>query len=199
MESENEFDSADTELPRYGESPFERLPEEMFLYICSFLEAADIVNSLSKVCRQFYYLLQSKNVWRRWVAVRWGGQYPILDIDADLIPWKEACFSFEREKKRFHILKEWEDVFAAHAHEADVDAVLFFDSTMCFTGSRDRKIWIWQVGEDSAQIRNGVEAHEGWVWKLKLRRDFLFSTSWDQHIKTWHIKSPFMYPERTFK
>lgn len=165
-------------------SPFLRLPEEMFLHICSFLDVTDIVDSLSRVCRKFFWILQSENIWRSWIAARWNARFPLVEVEEESVNWKEACYSLEKEWKAWS--GELRKYVLDDGHLSDVDAVLFLDSTTrCATASRDRNIIIWDLSNTTPTLLHKHCAHDGWVWRLKIINGTLYSSSWDNTIKLW--------------
>ena len=52
---------------------------QIFLYICSFLDASTLVHSLSLVCKQFYQILNDNSLWKARIGQIWPDTgYPIL-------------------------------------------------------------------------------------------------------------------------
>lgn len=55
------------------------LPIEIFLHICSFLDAATLVHRLSLVCKQFYQILNDDSLWKERISQIWPNTiYPVL-------------------------------------------------------------------------------------------------------------------------
>lgn len=54
-------------------------PFQIFLHICSFLEASTLVHGLSLVCKQFYLILKDDSLWKTRINHLWpDASYPIL-------------------------------------------------------------------------------------------------------------------------
>lgn len=52
---------------------------QIFLHICSFLEASTLVHSLSLVCKQFYLILKDDSLWKARINHIWpDASYPLL-------------------------------------------------------------------------------------------------------------------------
>jgi hypothetical protein len=49
---------------------------QIFLHICSYLDARFITHSLSLVCKRFHDMLSDAVIWRLRIAKRWGSKYP---------------------------------------------------------------------------------------------------------------------------
>ena len=54
------------------------LPSEIFLHMCSFLDARFVIHTLSKVCRSFHYLIMDDKFWKIRIAKRWPRKYPAI-------------------------------------------------------------------------------------------------------------------------
>ena len=52
------------------------LPSEVIFYICSFLEAKFLLQSVSLVCKRFYHILSDVEFWRARLRERWQMKYP---------------------------------------------------------------------------------------------------------------------------
>lgn len=52
---------------------------QIFLHICSFLEASTLVHGLSLVCKQFYLILKDDSLWKARINHIWpDASYPLL-------------------------------------------------------------------------------------------------------------------------
>lgn len=49
---------------------------QIFLHICSYLDARCIAHSLSLVCKRFYEILSDTTLWKLRITKRWGSKYP---------------------------------------------------------------------------------------------------------------------------
>lgn len=56
----------------------DKLPVEILMYICSYLDAKFLVHSLSKVCRSFQDLFVSDIYWKIRIKKRWSKPYPTV-------------------------------------------------------------------------------------------------------------------------
>ncbi|GLH12614.1 F-box/WD repeat-containing protein 7 [Gryllus bimaculatus] len=174
---------------------FLNIPVEIFLYICSFLDARFIANSLSLVCKHFHDVLSDESVWKSRIAKHHESVYPALPVDnPDEFNWQEACAKIEDEHNRWkNKEKDMKRILLKDIHYASVDAVLLMKSgTLCFSGSRDHNLVAWDLQECKSSVdpnpKKVVEnAHRGWIWKLEDFDGKLFSCSWDATVKSWDI------------
>ena len=77
----NSQNAENTELERqdsYCDLTLDTLPSEIFLHICSFLDARFVIHTLSKVCRSFHYLIMDDKFWKVRIAKRWPRKYPAI-------------------------------------------------------------------------------------------------------------------------
>lgn len=57
------------------------IPIEILLHICTFLEAGEIIGSMSKVCKTFQELFTDESYWRIRIAKRWPKKYPPVSCE----------------------------------------------------------------------------------------------------------------------
>ncbi len=56
----------------------EVLPAEIFLHICSFIDAKFVIHSLSQVCKYFNSLINDDVFWKIRIGKRWPKKYPAI-------------------------------------------------------------------------------------------------------------------------
>ena len=54
------------------------LPSDIFLHICSFLDAKFVIQTLSKVCSLFHQLIHDNTFWKIRLRKRWPKKYPAI-------------------------------------------------------------------------------------------------------------------------
>ena len=62
----------------YVELSLDTLPSELFLHICSFIDAKFVIKTLSKVCTAFHTLIMDNTFWKVRIARRWPKKYPAI-------------------------------------------------------------------------------------------------------------------------
>ena len=62
----------------YVELSLDTLPSELFLHICSFIDAKFVIRTLSKVCKAFHTLIMDNTFWKVRIARRWPKKYPAI-------------------------------------------------------------------------------------------------------------------------
>ncbi|XP_068083329.1 F-box/WD repeat-containing protein 9 [Anabrus simplex] len=171
------------------------LPVEVFLHICSFLDARFIACSMRFVCKHFHVILSDEFVWKSRVGRRWNNAYPPLPVKSEEFSWMKACTLIEEEDKKWSTIGEtMHRVTLKDVHFACVDAVLLMNSgSLLISGSRDHSLIAWNlenVHEDCDTFSPTIikNAHDGWVWNLAAKHDVLFSCSWDATVKTWQVE-----------
>lgn len=168
----------------------DNLPVEIFLHICSFLDAKFLTDSLSLVCKRFNDILSDQSIWRSRLKKRWPNhKLPLMEFCGnDTLTWTELCYHIEDElelwTKHKHTMRKivWKD-----KHYSCVDAVkLLNDGRIVVSGSRDRTLALWDVVRGSEEpIAHSISAHSGWIWDLAAHDDSLYSCSWDSSVKLW--------------
>lgn len=183
---------------QYSEEPLtlDKLPIEILMYICNFLDAKFLVRSLSKVCRSFQDLFVSDIYWKTRIKKKWPKPYP--PVYDDNFCWREACIVRE---ECFRVWSKPDTTchhfFYKEAIFAPVDAVhLMNNGTILASGSRDRYLNVLDLSkynpDDPASIKamkvfSDHKAHKGWIWSLASHENTLCSGSWDTYIKLWDL------------
>ncbi|XP_062593768.1 uncharacterized protein LOC134255270 [Saccostrea cucullata] len=176
----------------------EKLPVELLMHICSFLDAKFLVHTLSKVCISFQDLFVSDIYWKTRIHKRWPKPYP--PVYDENFSWREACA--EREES-YRIWSNPDQTchhfFYREGIFAPVDAVhLMNNGTILASGSRDRYLNILDLTkyspDDSASVKamkiySDAKAHKGWIWSLASHDNKLCSGSWDTYIKMWDLNN----------
>ena len=81
MESDqNDFERQNS----YSDLTLDTLPSEIFLHMCSFLDARFVIHTLSKVCRSFHDLIMNDKFWKVRIAKRWPRKYPAIPGKSNL-------------------------------------------------------------------------------------------------------------------
>lgn len=194
LKKETETESQPSDDKKEEESAFLNIPVEIFLYICTFLDARFVADSLSLVCRRFNEILLDDSIWKSRIAKHFSGIYPALTVDnPDVFDWREACACIEDE---INLWKFKDDVMSRivlkDIHYASVDAVLLMnEGTLCFSGSRDHNLVAWDLQEYETSVRPKKiieNAHNGWIWNLASHKERLYSCSWDSTVKSWDVQ-----------
>nr|XP_022313045.1 uncharacterized protein LOC111118050 [Crassostrea virginica] len=176
----------------------DKLPVEILMYICSYLDAKFLVHSLSKVCRSFKDLFVSDIYWKIRIKKRWSKPYPT--VYNENFSWREACIDRE-ESYRVWTSPETtcHHFFYKEGIFAPVDVVhLMNNGTLLASGSRDRYLNILDLTkydpDDPASVKAmkvyaDSKAHKGWIWSLASHDNRLCSGSWDTYIKLWDLNN----------
>uniref|UniRef100_A0A8C4QQT5 F-box domain-containing protein n=1 Tax=Eptatretus burgeri TaxID=7764 RepID=A0A8C4QQT5_EPTBU len=172
------------------------LPIELLLKIISFLDAHFVVDVLQCVCKLFNALVKDKYTWKRRVINQLKNCYPVLsDLDID---WAQACIEIEQQK---HIWrngdKDLHHFSLTKGHFCSIlSMVLTKNGRICFSGSKDRHVKVWNLSQLAAEhdpeptLSLGTpSAHNGWVSSLAFHDCLLSSASWDHTIKLWDMSA----------
>ncbi|XP_071579412.1 F-box/WD repeat-containing protein 9-like [Temnothorax nylanderi] len=86
----------------YAQLSLVQLPVEMFLHICSFLDASTLVHGLSLVCKQFYLILSDDPLLHMWKAridhILPNASHSLLCLERpDKLFWKLSCVAIEKQ------------------------------------------------------------------------------------------------------
>jgi hypothetical protein len=66
------------------------IPTEIYLYICSYLDARCITHSLNSARKRFHEILSDITIWRSRITKRWGTKYPPVPEDPNKFNWRLA-------------------------------------------------------------------------------------------------------------
>ncbi|XP_064476522.1 F-box/WD repeat-containing protein 9-like [Ornithodoros turicata] len=175
----------------------EALPNEILFRVFSFLDAAFIVDVLSKVCTTFEAVINDHTFWKGKLFQQWPKTYPVVPVN-DSFDWKRACFDREEHYK---VWTSWgrnvTPIYFESPHIGFVNVVqLLNNGSLCASGSRDKDIKLWNIKAD----RNGdvldssqrlvhalPDAHGGWVWCMCAHDNTLYSGGWDSAVKMWDL------------
>ncbi|XP_033216621.1 F-box/WD repeat-containing protein 9-like isoform X2 [Belonocnema kinseyi] len=170
------------------------LPIEVFLHICTFLDASSLVHGLSLVCKQFHQILNDDSIWKVRIhqICRPNANYPALPPDEnDELFWKLSCVALERQASLWKNQVSLERLSLANVHYSTIDGVLLMhNGELCISGARDRTLVLWRLPNDESKCPKSVSvdlAHEGWIWDLTAIKDTIYSCSWDRTIKSWAL------------
>lgn len=192
------------------------MPVEIFLQICSFLDAYFLKNTLSKVCLRFCDILADDQLWKHWVQNKIKGKFPpVGDLkkwNVNPADWQDLYIAMEIEKKTWCNVEEtMKHMVVKDVHFASVDAVLLVNNgELCISGGRDRGMALWNVSDISAKSETNDrvtsltdtkpkhlrhDAHAGWVWDLAAdvvnSASKVYSASWDNTVKAWDLATGF--------
>lgn len=169
------------------------LPVEVFLHICSFLDAKTLVHGLGLVCKQFHEILNDDSLWKVRINQIWPNvRYPTLPQDEeDELFWKLSCVAIERQTSLWHNEDSMEKLTLSNVHYSMVDGVLLMhNGQLCISGARDRTLVLWRLPDDEDKCAKSMSvdlAHNGWIWDLTSIGDTIYSCSWDKTIKAWNL------------
>ncbi|PNF41646.1 hypothetical protein B7P43_G07628 [Cryptotermes secundus] len=172
----------------------ENIPVEIFLHICSYLDARFISRSLSLVCKRFHEILSDITVWRSRITKRWGNEYPPVPVDTDAFDWRLACVCIE-DQYEFWNKKDvqMKPILTSDIHQGAVNAVHLMNSgLLCVSGSKDRSIVLWDLsnvvnGDTEVPYQISSDVHKGWVTKLASCGETLYSCSFDTTVRSWQL------------
>ncbi|XP_066589049.1 F-box/WD repeat-containing protein 9-like [Prorops nasuta] len=168
------------------------LPNEILLHICSFLDAKTLVNCLSLVCKKFYEILNDELFWKvRIGQICPNSVYPILPpVGNDEVFWKKSCSAIERQSYLWKTEGSYEKLVLTDVQYSTIDGLLLLkEGKICISGARDRSLVCWNISSSNGRRQRSCIsfAHEGWIWDLTAINDTIYSCSWDQCIKAWHL------------
>lgn len=181
------------------------LPIEIFLYICSFLEASTLIHNLSLVCKQFHLILKDDSLWKVRINRIWPDvSYPVLrPARKDKSFWKLSCAAIEKETARWRRCDSMEKLSLINVQHSTIDALLLMhDGTTCISGARDRTLVYWKLPSHENECEKSAcidLAHNGWIWDLAAIDNTIYSCSWDQSVKSWLLTNTGLVQQRIYE
>ncbi|EFN85847.1 F-box/WD repeat-containing protein 9 isoform X1 [Harpegnathos saltator] len=181
------------------------LPIEIFLHICSFLEASTLAYTLSPVCKQFYLILRDDSLWKARVNRMWtDASYPVLRLAKDNnLFWRLACVALEKQMKLWRHQDSMEKLLLTDVQYSTIDALLLMHGgTTCISGARDRSLVYWKLPTQEYESEKAAcieQAHNGWIWDLTAIDNTIYSCSWDHTIKSWLLTNTGLVHLKTYE
>ncbi|CAD6209033.1 GSCOCG00003681001-RA-CDS [Cotesia congregata] len=173
----------------------QELPIEIFLHICSFLDASTLVHRLGMTCKQFYNILHDDSLWKARISRVWpNSRFPILPPDEnDKLFWKLSCVAVERQSYLWRNVETFDNFSLEDGHYGTVDGLLLMDSgQICISSGRDRSLICWRLKsaehEEKIQMHQSF-GHDGWIRDITLMHNKLYSCSWDQRVIEWGVSN----------
>jgi WD40 repeat protein len=154
------------------------LADELFLYILSFLDPIDLIES-SLVCKEFKRLVSDEVLWRGVYHTYWKRDSVFRTS------WKEAVrmgmlseANWEQGRHRKFILKG--------AHTGPINC-LELNGEAAISGGADGNIQVWNTRDGAERVK--LRGHTGEIRALECRSRRLFSASADSTVRIWSIFS----------
>ncbi|XP_063548141.1 F-box/WD repeat-containing protein 9-like [Cydia strobilella] len=156
IENDNECSSEHSSVYEPARPQLLSMPVEIFLKICSFLDADFLSHTLAKVCTRFETILEDSHIWKYWYHSKLeGSTYPPLPHlqhwEEKPIDWQSLCVESASEKRRWENVREtMKHIVVKDIHFASVDTVLLVNNgELCISGGRDRGMALWCVADIS--------------------------------------------------
>ncbi|XP_003707325.1 F-box/WD repeat-containing protein 9 [Megachile rotundata] len=181
------------------------LPVEIFLHICSFLDASTLVNTLGLVCKQFYEILNDNSLWKVRISQIWPNTgYPVLPpAEDDELFWKLSCVALEKQVSLWRNENSMEKLSLNNVQYSTIDGLLLMQNgNICISGARDRSLACWRLPTKENERENStcIEfAHNGWIWDLTAIDNMVYSCSWDKTIKAWTLTDTGLVHFKTYE
>ncbi|XP_008550281.1 F-box/WD repeat-containing protein 9 [Microplitis demolitor] len=195
-DQDNDISSEDNSQDELSDKiSLQDLPVEIFLHICSFLDASTLVHRLGLTCKQFFNILHDDSIWKTRISRVWpNSRFPILPPDEnDKLFWKLSCVVVERQSFLWKNVEAYENFSLEDGHYGTVDGLLLIDNgRTCISGGRDRSLICWRLksAEHEEKIQmNQSFGHDGWIRDLTLMHNKIYSCSWDQRVIEWDVSN----------
>ncbi|XP_076667010.1 F-box/WD repeat-containing protein 9 isoform X2 [Andrena cerasifolii] len=180
------------------------LPVEIFLHVCSFLDASTLVHGLGLVCKQFHEILNDDSLWKVRISQIWPDSgYPILPpAEDDELFWKLSCVALEKQATLWKKEDSMEELLLSKAHYSTIDGLLLMHhGNICISGARDRSLVCWTLPTTETEKESVTcidFAHDGWIWDLAAIDNTIYSCSWDNTVKAWTLTDTDLVHVKTY-
>lgn len=180
------------------------LPIEIFLHICSFLDASTLVHGLSLVCKHFHRILSDDSLWKVRISQVWPNTgYPVLPpAEDDDLFWKLSCVEIEKQASVWKKKDSMEKLPLYNVQYSTIDSLLLMhNGTICISGARDRSIVYWKLpveDDEKGKAKLIDPAHSGWIWDLTSIDNTVYSCSWDGSVKAWTLTNTGLVHNKTY-
>ena len=112
------------------------------------MEPRYLVDTVSKVCTKFSFLLSDEAYWKIRVFKQWTSKYPPVTPSLPL-DWMKCTIEREEMVKRFGSGNtNIQSIVVSNTHYAACDTILILpipDQYLVVSGSRDRSLVLWDV------------------------------------------------------
>ncbi|XP_071576066.1 F-box/WD repeat-containing protein 9-like isoform X1 [Temnothorax nylanderi] len=192
-------------------SPLQRLPVEIFLHICSFLDGSTLVHGLSLVCTRFYLILKDANsLWKARINHIWpDASYPLLPpARPDKLCWMLSYVAIKQETALWKQQESREKrLFIEKIPGTTVDAVLLMHvngiSHLVYTNDQDLLYKQLPLREKlSHEIENSAGIAKAHQWQrimdLTTIDNTIYSCGADNTVKSWVLTNTGLVHQRTY-
>ncbi|XP_071569146.1 F-box/WD repeat-containing protein mec-15-like, partial [Temnothorax nylanderi] len=192
-------------------SPLQRLPVEIFLHICSFLDGSTLVHGLSLVCTRFYLILKDANsLWKARINHIWpDASYPLLPpARPDKLCWMLSYVAIKQETALWKQQESREKrLFIEKIPGTTVDAVLLMHvngiSHLVYTNVQDLLYKQLPLREKlSHEIENSAGIAKAHQWQrimdLTTIDNTIYSCGADNTVKSWVLTNTGLVHQRTY-
>ncbi|XP_024892536.1 F-box/WD repeat-containing protein 9-like [Temnothorax curvispinosus] len=188
-------------------SPLQRLPVEIFLHICSFLDGSTLVHGLRLVCTRFYLILKDANsLWKARINHIWpDASYPLLPLARpDKLCW---MLSYVAIKQQTALWKQQKNrLFMKETHGSIIDAVSLMHvngiSHVVYTSNRHLHYKeIPSRKKLSHEIENSgrICAHSSGIKDMTAIDNTIYScSSLGRNVKSWMLTNAGLVHQRTY-
>ncbi|KAJ3077724.1 hypothetical protein HK102_005009 [Quaeritorhiza haematococci] len=178
------------------------LPDELAIYILSFMDDVSIFAELPLVSRRWSELCRDNEVWRIMYTKRWGAtvaprrnippnQLALYQNSQPLTKLQQKSKDWRRlYSQRLMLHRNWcEGNVTAKYINGHADSVycIQFDGTRIVSGSRDRTIKFWDLRTQKCE--RTLRGHDGSVLCLQYDTRYIVTGSSDSSIIVWDFKT----------
>ncbi|XP_071576047.1 F-box/WD repeat-containing protein 9-like [Temnothorax nylanderi] len=189
-------------------SPLQRLPVEIFLHICSFLDGSTLVHGLSLVCTRFYLILKNANsLWKARINHIWpDASYPLLPpARPDKLCW---MLSYVAIKQQTALWKQQESrkkrLFIKKTHGPIIGAVSLMHNGISHVVYTSDLHLLYKELPSGKKLSHEIEnsgrkyAHSSGITDLTAIDNTIYSCSMDPNVKSWMLTNTGLVHQRTY-
>lgn len=172
------------------------IPEEILLYICSYLDNLTLLD-LRKVSRYFESILSNEQFWKKRARRDYYGStilFPDTEQNHSEKPWSQLINEVETNKKFFRDIEnnKIQPLYINDILEGRVSQLkLMGDNHICLSVSDNQCISLWNVAYSSNNlIKQYCDAHNSFISCLDTCGTEKFCTgSTDMTVKVWSLEN----------
>ncbi|XP_071576064.1 F-box/WD repeat-containing protein 9-like [Temnothorax nylanderi] len=194
-------------------SPLQRLPVEIILHICSFLDGSTLVHGLSLVCTRFYLILKDANsLWKARIKHIWpDASYPLLPpARPDKLCWMLSYVTIKQEtalwkqqdsrRMRLFIKKTRgyiDNIINAVSlmHNGIFHVVYTSNTHLLYKELPSRKKLSHEI--ENSYFRRKL-THNSGITDLTAIDNTIYSCSLDWNVKSWMLTNTGLVHQRTY-
>ncbi|TGZ53106.1 hypothetical protein DBV15_05442 [Temnothorax longispinosus] len=184
----------------YAQLSLLQLPVEMFLHICSFLDASTLVHGLSLVCKQFYQILKDadESLWKARILPNASHSLLCPERPHKLF-WKLSCVAFEKQTALWKQQNSMENLRFRRPYYATSVLLMPVNGITYLVGKKDHSLFYKKLSYGNKDPFHEVDVWTGrGLGSLTAINHTVYNCCPDNTVKSWVLTNIGLVHDRTY-